>query len=234
MSFFKSIVQKFVGLFGYRFQSLRDAVMDRDIDFNRIYKLCKPFTYTTKERMFSLYESVKYIVKAGIEGDFVECGVWRGGSVMVMALTLKLLGENRKIWLYDTFEGMPPMTKEDYHVEDPANRDDSDKAIGTIDEVKTNVFSTGYKNFDFVRGKVESTIPGKMPEKISILRLDTDWYASTKHELDHLYPILSKGGVLVVDDYAAWAGAKKAVDEYFNGAVLLNRIDHDSRLAVKI
>ena len=231
----KKLIQAFLGKFGYRLQSLRDSIMDKDADFNRIYERCKPFTYTTKERMFSLYESVKYIVNAGIKGDFVECGVWKGGSVMVMAMTLKLLGEDRRIWLYDTFEGMPPMTKEDYHVNDPTNRDDSDKAIGTLQEVMLNIASTNYSvhNFILVQGKVEDKIPKIMPEKISILRLDTDWYASTKHELEYLYPYLEKGGVLIIDDYGAWAGAKKAVDEYFQGRILLNRIDHDSRLSIK-
>ena len=68
---------------------------------------------------------------------------------------------------------------------------------------------------NFVRGKVEDTIPKNMPEKIALLRLDTDWYESTYHELKYLFPLLSKNGVLIIDDYGHWKGAKKAVDQYF-------------------
>lgn len=87
----------------------------------------------------------------------------------------------------------------------------------------------------FIKGKVEDTIPKTMPKHIALLRLDTDWYESTKHELLHLYPLLSKSGVLIIDDYGYWAGSKKAVDEYFSkGEMLLNRIDYTSRIAIKI
>jgi hypothetical protein len=86
-------------------------------------------------------------------------------------------------------------------------------------------------------GKVEDTIPADIPEKIALLRLDTDWYESTKHELIHLFPRLQKGGVLIIDDYGFWKGARKAVDEYFaenNIQILLNRIDDTGRMAIKL
>ena len=90
-------------------------------------------------------------------------------------------------------------------------------------------------NIIYVKGKVEETIPKIIPSKIALLRLDTDWYESTKHELNHLYPILSKNGVLIIDDYGYWAGAKRAVDEYFfDEQILLNRIDSDARIGIKI
>lgn len=227
----KKVIQLFLKKFGYRLQSLRDSIMDADPLFNEIYAKAKPFTFTTRERCFSLYEATKYIVRSGIEGDFVECGVWMGGSVMIIASTLKALGAERKIWMYDTFEGMAGKSAEDHQVCNP-NESGGDPSIGPLEDVLKNVASTGYdlKNVISVKGKVEDTIPGTMPKKIALLRLDTDWYLSTKQELDHLYPILGKGGICIIDDYGAWAGAKKAVDEYFNGKVLLNRIDHDSRL----
>ena len=84
---------------------------------------------------------------------------------------------------------------------------------------------------------MEDTIPKNSPEKISILRLDTDWYESTKHELEYLFPRLSSGGILIIDDYGHFKGAKKAVDEYFTKNKIqyfLNRIDYTGRLIVKI
>ncbi len=171
-------------------------------------------------------------MKADNKGDFVECGVWKGGSVMVMAMTLKLLNAKRAIWLYDTFEGMAGQSEFDYHVNDK-NDMGYNPSIGTINEVKGNILSTGYDDFHFIKGKVEDTIPNEIPKSIALLRLDTDWYESTKHELNHLYPLLIKGGVFIVDDYGSYFGSKKAADEYFGGKVLLSRIDHDSRLSIK-
>lgn len=92
-------------------------------------------------------------------------------------------------------------------------------------------------NCFFVKGKVEDTVPEKAPDRISLLRLDTDWYESTYHGLLHLYPRLSVGGVLIIDDYGHWAGAKKAVDQYLNEnhlKLLLNRIDDTGRIGVKL
>ena len=98
---------------------------------------------------------------------------------------------------------------------------------------------TGYpeEKIHYVEGKVEETLPGAAPEKIALLRLDTDWYESTRHELDVLYPLLSVGGVLIIDDYGDWQGAQKAVDEYFakrKGRILLTRVDHSARMGVKV
>ena len=87
----------------------------------------------------------------------------------------------------------------------------------------------------FVQGMVEETIPAGAPEKIALLRLDTDWYESTHHEMVHLFPRISDGGVLIIDDYGHWAGARRAVDEYFhehNIAILLNRLDYTGRIGI--
>jgi hypothetical protein len=107
-----------------------------------------------------------------------------------------------------------------------------------LDEVRGNVFSTGYPKdkIHFIEGKVENTIPLNMPRKIALLRLDTDWYQSTKHELIHLFPLLQRNGVLIIDDYGHWEGARKAVDEYVSGnsiCILLNRIDYTGRIAIR-
>jgi hypothetical protein len=224
-----------------------DPITDGDERFMAIYAQCKSFTMTSKERMYALYKAVEYVVKAKMPGDFVECGVWKGGSAMVMAHTLLALDiRDRKIYLYDTFSGMSEPENVDVNIRDRSAKElmEEDRgktsnvwACSPEEEVRKNIFSTGYKkeNMVFIRGKVEDTIPAFIPEKIALLRLDTDWYASTKHELIHLYPRLAPAGVLLIDDYGHWAGAKKAVDEYFfDKPILLNRIDYTGRIGIKI
>lgn len=163
---------------------------------------------------------------------------------MLIALALRKYGiSDRKIWLYDTFSGMVKPGDfdgaeekelwEKYKISDDKNS----WCLGELEDVKSNLLHTGYpqENFILVKGKVEETIPSDMPGQISLLRLDTDWYESTKHELEYLYPLLSSNGVLLIDDYGAWQGARKATDEYFSkqGPVFLNRIDYTGRLVIK-
>jgi O-methyltransferase len=108
-----------------------------------------------------------------------------------------------------------------------------------LDIVMEAIESTAYpsEKVHYIKGMVEQTIPEFVPKKIALLRLDTDWYESTKHELEHLFPRLSKGGVLIIDDYGHWQGARKAVEEYLKKndvKILLNRIDYTGRMGVKI
>ncbi len=232
----KAVIQKFLKRFNYRFQSLYDSVIDEDEEFMVIYAECKPYILTPKERMYALYKAVRHIVQAGIAGDFVECGVWAGGSSMIVAKTLLLAGaRDRRIFLFDTFEGMTEQTSEDVHVED-ASITEYDPSCVSLDVVKRNMASTGYDGVEYVKGRVEETLGKTLPmEKLALLRLDTDWYESTKRELEILFPLLAVGGVLIIDDYGVWAGAKKAVDEYFkDGRILLSRIDRDSLIGIKI
>ena len=218
-------------------------------DFMKIYKRCKDYTTTSIERMYALYKAVEYIVKSNIKGNFVECGVWKGGSTMIIALTLLSMKEkNRKIYLYDTFSGMTKPTEKDktisssYPVIDKWKKyqanDHNKWAFSPLEDVKDNMLSTGYPplNLVFVKGKVEDTIPRIIPSKIALLRLDTDWYESTYHELKYLFPLLINKGVLVIDDYGYFTGAKEAVDKYVkenNIKILLNRIDYTGRLGIK-
>jgi hypothetical protein len=124
---------------------------------------------------------------------------------------------------------------------DPAERKegvDNYWCIASVENVRKNIVSTGYpeNRIHLVKGKVEDTVPQQAPEKIALLRLDTDWYESTKHEMEHLYPRLAPNGVLIIDDYGHWKGAKEAVDEYFAGRKfkpLLNRLDYTGRLVIK-
>jgi len=213
--------------------------------FNALCSRVQPFTMTSVERLYALYQAVAYVIAADVPGDIVECGVWRGGSSMMSALTLQELGCRRPIWLYDTFEGMPPPGEKDvrYSGESAQTLLESAERVpgafnewawATLDDVQRNMGSTGYDAFEYVAGPVESTIPANAPEQIALLRLDTDWYDSTKHEIEHLYPRLAEGGVLIIDDYGHWEGARRAVDEYFiDRPILLNRIDYTGRIAVK-
>lgn len=177
--------------------------------------------------MFNAYQAACYISRNKVDGAIVECGVWRGGCMALMLATLVERGDTaRDVYLYDTFEGMPPPTKEDKHSYDGKAANDlykqyearSEKwAYGSLDDVQSIIAQTKYPadKIKFVRGKVEDTIPATIPQTISLLRLDTDWYASTKHEMEQLYPRLTTGGVLIVDDYGVWTGSGQAVDEYF-------------------
>jgi hypothetical protein len=223
---------------------------DMDPDFQKIYTFCKPYTLLNKERLYSLYKATEYIIKNDIPGDIVECGVWRGGSIMVSALTMKnLKNTNRKLYMYDTYEGMSKPTKKDVLVGNQ-NIKAMDKWVdrstgeyanwrkARIDEVKENLYSTGYpkNNLIFVKGKVENTIPKTIPSKISILRLDTDWFESTYHELKYLFPKISKNGVLIIDDYGYWKGSRDATDKYIKEnkvSLLLARTDYTERIAIK-
>jgi len=185
-------------------------------EFLQIYRKCRLYTLTEDKKLMSLYASVHYINENNIEGDFVECGVWRGGCCMLMALSqlkYKSMADKRKIYLYDTFHGMTDAGEKDpwyAHLF---------KGMGAVsaEEVKRNMWSTGYpeQNIVLVQGNVLETIPGKeIPGKISLLRLDTDFYESTKHEMEQLFPLIARGGVLIIDDYYSFAGARRAVDEY--------------------
>lgn len=230
-----------------------EAVPELPYDFSELEKSVlqqvRPHTMTSPERVAVLVEAVRHVIQAGIPGDFVECGVWKGGSSMAVALAAQsCAADSRDLWLYDTYEGMSAPTDDDVsHDGESAGHQLQTQDIrnpksvwcySPLTEVQNNLQSTGYPGdrLHFIKGKVEDTIPGQAPQKIALLRLDTDWYESTRHELVHLYPRLSPGGVLIVDDYGYWKGSRKAVDEYFeqNGPrPLLVRIDATARIAIK-
>jgi hypothetical protein len=239
---------------GYEVINLRrpvnTGIFPSDFDEMAIgtYASVRPFTLTSPERVFVLIRTVEYILANSIPGSLVECGVWRGGSMMAVARAL--LSQNRKdreLFLYDTYQGWQGMNQ-------PIEADgECDQARWTrnqnpttnkwsavsADEVTANMATTGYPvdRIHCIVGKVEDTLPASAPEAISLLRLDTDFYESTKHELLHLFPRLSRGGVLIVDDYGSHQGSRKAVDEFIrenNVCLLLNRIDADARIGVRV
>lgn len=228
----------------------RQWPIDFEKDHRSIIEKVEPFTMTSQERIYGLVEAVKYVLNNKIEGDIVECGVWKGGSMLAIAeVLIKNNDTTRELFLYDTYEGMSQPSEHDVNFTDQkaeellvSNENKEENTVwaySTLDVVKQTMSLSGYpqNKIHYVKGKVEETIPATLPGTISLLRLDTDWYESTKHELIHLFPKLVKGGVLIIDDYGFWKGARKAVDEYLaenNIRILLNRLDETGRIAVKL
>lgn len=224
-----------------------DAFKDFSPAEREVLRQATPFTMTSPERLAAMISAINHLVGHRVEGAIVECGVWRGGSMMAAAHTLRLLKDtSRDLCLFDTFEGMPPPGEKDYsidaeHASALLARDPRGTGVwceAGLEDVRANLSSVGYplERIHFIKGKVEDTLPAAAPEKIALLRLDTDWFESTRHELLHLYPRLQPGGILIIDDYGHWSGARRAVDEYLSHLphpAFLHRLDYTGRLFVK-
>ena len=249
----KKTIRSFFRKLGYDVVPYNGKPSRIPLDFDEqnieIINTIKPYTITGYERIYSLIESVRYILHNDIKGDFIECGVFKGGSMMAIALTLLDEGiKDRELYLFDTFEGMPIPGEKDIDLKGrPAIKKYLKKKISdtktswvnaSLKSVKNTMALTGYPmdKVHFVKGLVENTIPKKAPDTIALLRLDTDWYKSTIHEMIHLYPRVSPKGILIVDDYGHFKGAREAVDEFFKKnkmAPFLHRIDYTGRLIIK-
>jgi O-methyltransferase len=219
-------------------------------ELGEVLERVMPYTRASRERVAAAFEAARYVAQRGVPGAIVECGVWRGGCSMAMAFGMLDASVNdREFFLFDTFAGMTEPTADDRKVSGlvaiqeyaARRRDDggSDWCFAREVEVRAAMAATGYRTerIHLIKGRVEDTIPRNAPSEIAVLRLDTDWYESTRHELVHLYPRLVPGGILLLDDYGEWLGARRAVDEYFvehPPQPLLNRIDFSGRLAVKL
>ncbi len=240
---------------------MREPLCDITPFEDRIFKQVQTYAYQSPESLVQLIRAVRYLIENDIAGDFVECGVFMGASVVCMIRTQQAIWAESEsgtlpawashdIWLYDTFQGMPRPDKIDvfrghkpgediaYWERHATGDGGSNWARATMEAVQENVNRTGYPRdrLHYIKGMVEHTIPGNEPDRIALLRLDTDFYSSTKHELVHLYPRVVSGGVIIIDDYGAFAGARKAVDEYIAEQglkVLLARIDEHVRMWVK-
>jgi len=207
----------------------------QDEKFWGMYTICSRYSLLHITGFYNLYQSLCYMTKNGIKGDYVECGVLFGGASIFAHLVMSANGDRRKIHLFDTFEGSPP--------ESASLMTGGEMSYGfTIDRydesVRQNARDCGANLEDFVltRGKVEDTLPGYQIGDIACLRLDTDFYPSTRAELEILYPKLSPGGAIIIDDYGCFQGARDACDEYFASSStppLLNRIDTSVWAGVK-
>ncbi|XMO86582.1 TylF/MycF/NovP-related O-methyltransferase [Algibacter sp. AS12] len=210
-----------------------------------VIKRTANYTMTGPERIVSLIRAVEFIVENNIKGDIVECGVWKGGSIMAALIALKKQEVCKDVYLYDTFEGMVEPTEDDMSNKGKSATDIYQNMNGkwcysSLNEVKSNIETLQYpkEKIHYIKGKVEETIPNNStPKDIALLRLDTDWYESTKHEMEHLFPKIVKGGIIIIDDYGHWTGCKKAVDEYLLNnkiTLFLSRVDYTCRIGVKL
>jgi O-methyltransferase len=224
----------------------REFPDDFEENYRAIIAAVKPYTMTGGDKLHALISATHYIHDHAIPGDVVECGVWRGGSMHAVARVLDAAGDHsRDLYLFDTFEGMPPPSEKDRRLDGrtaetllaASEKTANVWAIATLDDVKAGFETVPYpaERVHYVPGKVEDTVPGSAPEQISLLRLDTDWYESTRHELEHLYPRLVSGGVLIIDDYGWWQGSRDATEEFMakTGERLLLIRAGTGRIAVK-
>lgn len=241
--FFKNIIQKFLKLFNYKLINIIDSELDNTSSYNKkLIKTFSKFTMTSDNKIFTLIKAVEYVKKYNIEGDFVESGVFTGGNIMLFEELISNYNLKKKIFAYDTFTGMVEPTVHDEKIDGTIALEKYFNSKEWVKCSKENVVKNFKKknlsveNVNFVEGMVQETlkIQENLPKKISILRLDTDFYESTKAELEYLYPLLSDKGILIIDDYGAWKGSKKAVDEYFfNKKIWLHYIDHSARILIK-
>ena len=207
---------------------------------------CSPFTVTKLSVVLDLIDTVENIILNDIPGDFVECGVFMGGSCMIMAEVLKHYKQERDIWMYDTFSGVPipeanELTKEnenlrDWYVEQKVDSfGNSNWCYSSLQDVKQNFAECNYLGqVRFIEGIVEDTIPANSPVSIALLRIDVDLAKPTRHVLNHFYPKLVKNGHLILDDYGHFPMVKATVDDYFkNDSIKLAEINYTVRHMIK-
>ena len=257
MRFLKKLIHKFLALFNLKISKLNYGfksfpIVEADSDEIKLLEISSKYSMTSLLRRWALINAIKFIKNENIDGDFVECGVWKGGNLIIYNKLNDEYNLNKKIFAYDTFSGMSEPSIHDKNVNNVdaqrewENNKKTDKinlsfnCYSNLQEVKKNIIDNSstrdpLKNLNFIEGKVEDTLKlqKNLPDKISILRLDTDWYESTKAELEILYPKLSKNGILLIDDYGHWKGARKAVDEFFNDKnVTKHYIDFSCRMII--
>jgi hypothetical protein len=201
---------------------------------NYVWETTKPYTLLSADRVINNIHSINEVIHKNIPGDIVEIGVWKGGSVMSMLMALNNNGERRHVHLYDTFEGMTPPTEYDIltnhnvHYDVVIETEPRHKCKVELESVKQNVSSVRYPPYyiHYHVGDIMKTT--EYPLAIALLRLDTDFYDSTKFELEHFYPLVSSGGIIIIDDYGFWKGSRKATDEFLidKPNIVLNKIDN--------
>lgn len=200
----------------------------QDREFKEVFKLACPFSMVHVTGFYNVFQSLKYLRDNAIPGDLVECGCALGGVAIFMRLLVQRWNMSRTIHLFDTFVGAPIGSRDIVHggKELVWSQAVENHRAGTEQNI---VDATGgLEGFRIMEGFVEETLPKTSLPELALLRLDTDFYESTKVELECLYPKLIRGGVFIVDDYGYFQGARRATDEYLAAirpTPLINRID---------
>lgn len=253
IKYLKIIIQKILIFFNLKLIKINPQYnpplpIETDKEIIKFINISSKFSMTGHQRMHLLSQSILNTKNNKLEGDFVECGVWRGGNIILYKLLNDFYGLDKIIFAYDTFEGMT--APEDIDMDSDGNSaykllNESIKSeylknihcVAKINSVKRNILKySNLENINFIIGPVEKTLllEKNLPKKISVLRLDTDWYSSTKIELEILYPRLVHGGVLIIDDYGHFKGARKATDEFFlDKKKWLHVCDYSCRYLIK-
>jgi len=207
---------------------------------SNVKSICEPISMIRDDRFVANICAVQHVIENNISGDVVEVGVWKGGSVVSMIMTLLDDGvKNRRVHLFDTFSGMTPHSEKDIDLSGASAekllQNPFFKCESSLEEVTQNVLRTGYpaELIEFHVGDIR--VNQSVPDLIAILRLDTDWYDSTKAELEQFYPNVVSGGIVMIDDYGHWQGCRQAVDEFLasHPELKLEGIDYTGRFFVK-
>ncbi len=248
-NFLKKIIKKTFNYFNLEIKRLnsfedrfKDSIAEISHDDEKILKKISNIVLSSRANQWSIIQSLEYISRKNISGSIVECGVFRGGSLILICLIAERLNLDKKIYGYDTFEeGFSELSEFDL---DPKGKKventNTDKNFFPTKMEVINNFEKYKVSSKFmpnlVKGKTQITLQDNknVPNEISFLRLDTDIYEPTLDQLNRLYPKLSKGGILHIDDYGHCPGVKKAVDEYFNSKkIWLHRVDYTCRFLIK-
>jgi macrocin-O-methyltransferase TylF-like protien len=219
---------------------VRDLVMHfrnsvRSDDFARAYRTVRPYTMAGEARLRGLDQAIEHVIAGKIPGAVAECGAARGGSAALLGLALKRFHDRRLLWVFDTFEGLPPPTAADPDYETAARY--TGTCRGDLDEVRSLFERLDIlDNARLIKGRFEDTIPQSQTGPLAVLHIDGDWYESVKTCLVHLYDRVSPGGIIQLDDYGHWEGARKAVDEFMTARRIsapLRYLDYTGRQLVK-
>ncbi|HZZ42293.1 MAG TPA: TylF/MycF/NovP-related O-methyltransferase [Tepidisphaeraceae bacterium] len=184
------------------------------------------YTMVGLKRLQNVWDAIETIVREGVEGDFVETGVWRGGCSIFARACLNVYGEkNRLVWACDSYEGLPKPDVAKYSADAGYDLSQNDYLSVPLPKVQENFRTFGLsEGVRFIKGWFRDSLPTAPIGKIAVLRLDGDLYESTMDALKALYDHVSPGGFVVVDDYGAWPPCKKAVHDFRDARGITNEI----------
>lgn len=249
-NFFKKIIKKTLNSLGYEIKRINNFedrynyyIAETDEYEQKLITKFEKISLPSRVNLWSIIQSIKHIKNQSIEGDIVECGIYNGFTLSLIGILLEHYKLNKRIWGYDTFEEgfiKDTLTDKDIDIKNnPVTLENDNTRHYSLDEVIMNIKKNSdfnEKKYNLIKGNILNTLDDKqnIPRSISFLRMDTDIYATTKKQLEILYPRLNKGGVLHIDDYGICPGVKFAVDEYFNGKkIWLHRPDLPCRYMIK-